>query len=617
LCGLLVVNVLVSVGAIPARASATPVSTSVARRVVVQLSSPAARASAVDYGLTFVTSAKLASDGTITVAAPGTVMPSCVVVVDQGASNSTRTVIGTEFDACAEAGTGLGTAFGESTKTYQSSGAAIPISHRVLVEVDGVTNPDQPGTHDLTVKTSGGEPASGAYKVVAAKAISDPFVQTLPPIAGATAVTSTVSFDTSPIGGLADHGSITLSLAGASLPSCAQVTDLGRVRGAGAVISGDEEPVMPGASSATGVHTFDACVAGVPTKAGQSWTYVFSGTGIPAGHMVHVELQGMTNPVAAGKHVLTVRTSSDGPGTASLQLLKPQDVTHVELKTSTSAAGARDVEYDVTFAMSSHGYLPSDGTITVSALGAGLPQCVRWMDLGPAAGISGTPRSTSPTQERTFDACASGTAGLEGSRTYVSSGTPILAGHRVGVELEGVTNPLRPGDLELTVRTSSDGPGRTTFKVVPADKVSEVRIMHSSSAPGARSVRYTVSFRTSPLGALAADGTITVLAPGTRLPTCGRVSDVRGAGTGDLGLDGALGTPAREFDVCAPGDARPGPSMTYQSSGWAIPADQLLELALTAVTNPSTSGQHQLTVRTSSDGPGSASYNIGTGAVTP
>jgi hypothetical protein len=225
---LVLVDVAAFVGAVSA---AAPAAAAVAG-ISVKLSSPAAGATAVEYQVSFNTSSAgaLKSNGTITVSVPGAVLPSCVRETDLG-KQGTTTKAGITFDACA---TGPATRAAPATgsRTYVSSGTAVPAAQRVMVELDGVANPKQVGTHSLTVKTSADGAARGSFKILAARHALGTDIKLSSPAARATAVTYLVSFVSSPVGGLSADSTITVSAPGAVLPGCVEWTDMGPVKDA-------------------------------------------------------------------------------------------------------------------------------------------------------------------------------------------------------------------------------------------------------------------------------------------------------------------------------------------------------------------------------------------------
>lgn len=348
---------------------------------------------------------------------------------------------------------------------------------------------------------------------------------------------------------------------------------------------------------------------------------------------MRVELEGVANGSTAGKHSLTVSTSSDLGATVTYTLVPKQAVSTVAVKASTEAAGAKAVQYDVDFTISRVGALATYGTVTVSAPGSVLPGCVKWTDLGLAKtgeGTSyklGTRRGVDTTAQSTsFDACAAGGTKLGPSVTYVTSGTAIAAGHRVQVELDGVSNPAATDVRKVTLETSSDGPGTAELDIVKAKNVSALGIKVSRQAH-TKLVTYLVRFQTSSVGALASEGTVTIAATGALLPNCvlitalGPVKSSPGGYSTSAAAEPAAARQAAveqtiSFDACAAGENNASAAKIYQSSGTPIPANERVEVELDQVAPPTGTGEHPLSVRTSSDGAELIHYSTGNGRPT-
>ncbi|WP_203756465.1 IPT/TIG domain-containing protein, partial [Actinoplanes cyaneus] len=112
----------------------------------------------------------------------------------------------------------------------------------------------------------------------------------------------------------------------------------------------------------------------------------------------------------------------------------------------------------------------------------------------------------------------------------------------------------------------------------------------SSPAAGAGHVTYTVAFTTSPTGALKSGAsTVTVDAPGVRLPECGHLYAAN-----------------RDIGGACPGAGSRQVLYVYED----VDAGQQVEIVYGSVTNPPTAGSYSLTVSTSSDTAASARYSI-------
>jgi hypothetical protein len=270
--------------------------------VSVSLSTHATGATEVTYGITFQTSKTggLAPDGTITVqAAQGVVLPTCGHVTDLST--------GANSDACA------GGAAKPSSKMTISLGGTIAVGagDAVWVEFDGVAQKQCPGTcstlqpvtalrqpgltaaghaYSLEVSTSSDGPAIASYELVDQQRVADVYLQASR-ILGRSGANYAVTFQTSATGGLAPHGTITVSVPGAVLPTCGEVTDL-----------------------ITGV-TADACAAS-GVQPGPKMTISTGSIAIAAGDDVDVQFTGV-KPPGGLSHTITVSSSSDEPAEAT------------------------------------------------------------------------------------------------------------------------------------------------------------------------------------------------------------------------------------------------------------------------------------------------------------
>ena len=413
----------------------------------------------------------------------------------------------------------------------------------------------------ITVLQSGAEAQPRSSASVAAGAVSGVSAGTSTAAAGVSAVTFTVQFTTSPTGTLeANAGTVTVSAPGAKLPDCADLTDL-----------------TDGASSL-------ACTAG-GLPPGPEMTLTVR-QDIPGGHRVQVVFRDATNPAATGSHALTVSTSSDTAAATSYTTVAAGAVSGVSAGLSTAAAGASGVIFTVQFTTSATGGLKSEGgTVTVSAPGAKLPDCADLTDLTDGASSL---------------ACTAG--GLPpGPEMTLTVRQDIPGGHRVQVVFRDATNPAATGSHALTVSTSSDTAAATSYTTVAAGAVSGVSAGLSTAAAGASGVIFTVQFTTSATGGLKSEGgTVTVSAPGAKLPDCADLTDL---------TDGASSL------ACTAGGLPPGPEMTL-TVRQDIPGGHRVQVVFRDATNPAATGSHALTVSTSSDTAAATSYTtVAAGAV--
>ena len=412
----------------------------------------------------------------------------------------------------------------------------------------------------ITVLQPSAEALPRSSASVAAGAVSGVSAALSSPAAGGSGVIFTVQFTTSATGVLrANAGTVTVSAPGAKLPDCADLTDL-----------------TDGASSL-------ACTAGGLPPGPEMTLGVRQD--IAGGHRVQVVFRDATNPAAAGSHALTVSTSSDTAASTSYTTVAAGAVSGVSAALSSPAAGGSGVIFTVQFTTSATGVLRANaGTVTVSAPGAKLPDCADLTDLTDgASSLACTACGLPPGPEMTL-----------GVRQ------DIAGGHRVQVVFRDATNPAAAGSHALTVSTSSDTAASTSYTTLAAGAVSGVSAGLSSPA-GVATVIFTVQFTTSATGVLRANaGTVTVSAPGAKLPDCADLTDL---------TDGASSL------ACTAGGLPPGPEMTL-GVRQDIAGGHRVQVVFRDATNPAAAGSHALTVSTSSDTAASTSYTtLAAGAV--
>lgn len=307
------------------------------------------------------------------------------------------------------------------------------------------------------------------------------------------------------------------------------------------------------------------------------WLALRPGIAIGAKNEVVVTDAGVTpSPFAWSSGVTVLTTSDTRPAVAPFRAggtTPPSGVAGASAHCSTTAAAATDVTCSFSFVASRSGAL-ARGTGTVTVIG---PQGFE---------MSGAATMT----DLTTKASGGAYAVFHGSGQEIGSfvaPVAIRAGDRVSLSIRGVTLPVVPGHLELSLATSADiSPAPLTIVTQPTSTVTLLSTAESSAAPGASDVTYTVDLAASPLGSLSLDaGTITlVAAAGTTLGTSLLVDDLTRhtqAGTGDS----------------TPGDNGSAVSFVVPV---AIGGGDRLQLVMTGVRNPP-AAVGQLTVTTSSD----------------
>ena len=309
--------------------------------------------------------------------------------------------------------------FAGALATCQISSTVAP-GDELAIELNGVTNPPTAGNRTLKVTTSSDTlmETSASYAITTPNEPQQLTVSDGSPSSAAGARTVyRITFTTSPSGALS-------SAAGS------QVTIL----------------VPPG----TGLESVSGSVAddtsgqqvGYCSGSGRTATCQISGA-VAVGEEVTVELNGVTNPGAAGAQTLKLSTTSDTATatSASYAITAPHEPGQPAVVNSSpsSAPGALTV-YAITFTTSPTGALAgrAGSQITVA-----LPQGT---GLGSA---SGTVNDNTSGQQVGYCSVLGTTA------TCPVNGT-VAAGDSVSVDLDGVMNPVVPAPQTLRVWSTSD-----------------------------------------------------------------------------------------------------------------------------------------------------------------
>ncbi len=523
-----------AIGGTPLPPPATP---------TVALSTPAAGATGVAYTVGLSTSASgalTAGSDSITVTGPaGTVIPDQAIDV---------------FDV--SAGVDLGNtqpptlSNGDATATWIMN-SNVPAGHLLRLHIADVSNPGA-GTYQLAVGTSvDGPRQTTKYTVSVAQAPASASATLSSRAAGASDVTYTTTFTTSPTGALTPAGgSFTVAAPpGTVFPNqnvdvfdVTTNTDLGNTTG---VTLGD------GAATATWVLN----------------AYV------PAGDLLRVAIAGVTN-APAGTEPLAITTSSDVLAAhAPLTLTASQAPSAASVAVTSPAASAASVTYTVGLTTSVTGALANGATVTlVGSAGTVFPNegvdvfdVTANEDLGVAA----------------YSASSSGGA----TATWQLAGA-VAAGDRLRVTVPGVTNGSAGSD-PVAISTSSDSVvAQAPLTLVAARAPGSPSVALSSLAAGATNVTYTVGLAASASGALVGGGSIVVVGPaGTVFPN-EQVDVFDVTANSDLGWFSASSSGAT--------------TTVALSAGVVVAGGDRLRLTIAGVTNPG-SGGYQVGVSTSSD----------------
>jgi hypothetical protein len=251
-----------------------------------------------------------------------------------------------------------------------------------------------------------------------------------------------------------------------------------------------------------------------------------------------------------------------------------------------NAAGAR-TQYVATFDTSAAGALGSGGTVDVT-----FPADTTFGSFGSGGVFVGTARvGNCPTPNVTT------------LKTTCSIFGAVGASSTARVELNGVTNPTGPGGYQLTVATSADMTPVTsaTYNVAAPNTLGAITVANASpsNAAGART-QYVASFTTTATGGLSNTGTSTI-----------DVTFPAGTTFASFGSGGVFVGTTRVGNCPTPnGTTRKTTCSIFASVG----ASTAARLEFNGVTNPSTPGNYQVTVATSSDTTPTASQNYAVAA---
>jgi hypothetical protein len=545
-------------------AAITPTSPQAVSSAKLTPSTTVSGAAGVTYTARLTTSstgALVSSNGTVTVVLPtGAVIPN-------------ESITGIDLSSGQQiSGTSPTFQNGKATATwtlnYYTNNVAA--GDQIALTIPGVTNPTSGGSTSLATSSDPTAASAGSFSPTSAQPVTGATLAVSDQGAGSTGVSYTVDFDTSTTGALTAASTVTFAFpAGTSIPS---QTIYGRDLTTGASISASGPSFQN--SGATGTWTLNE--------------------NIHAGDHLSFAITSITNPAAGNNDTISVSTSSDSTGsTPAFQIGNAATPPTVGPKVfvSTTTAAATEVTYTVIFTTTAS-LSSGTGTITLSAPnGTVLPdQGLQVFDLTTNSTLTGTqsPGSTGSTE------------------TYILN-EDIAANHEIELTATGVSNPpsVSSGNVIHVSTSSQSSTDTNAYAITAANAIGSPALALSTNAAAATGVTYDVRFTASSGGALApGQGTITVQAPaGTVIP--------------DQGVDAYDLTTGEDIGTIYPvsgSNASSTMSFTVNGSYYGIAATDTINLQITGVTNPGSSGgaTDQITVSSSSDGPTStAQYAIG------
>ncbi len=205
---------------------------------------------------------------------------------------------------------------------------------------------------------------------------------------------------------------------------------------------------------------------------------------------VEVIIPSVRNPAEAGPHDLTVGTSSDASKTLVFGNSAAHAVDDVTFSATTLAARASEVVYTIGFTTSGSGGLPAgSGAIVVQASVGTFPVAVR-------CGSATATITDLVTHDSSEDQLCLAKESTDGSQLDLVTPVAIGAAQAVRLVITGLHNPDVPGVKTVSVSTSSDAAGSTTYRVTGVGiPITALTVSPSTLAAGATGVTYTIRLR--------------------------------------------------------------------------------------------------------------------------
>jgi YVTN family beta-propeller protein len=325
--------------------------------------------------------------------------------------------------------------------------------------------------------------------------------------------------------------------------------------------------------SGTGGSPSITSVSGVPgggtfSVVGTTATYSFGNTYVGQGTNVTIILGSITNTSTLGSYTSTITTigasynnyATVDTGTSSAFTISGGTLTNLGWTLTQSSKGATGASYTFTFTTATTATLSSI-TMTVPNGTAG----------SPATGtVSGVPSGGSV-------ALASNTL------TYTFSGTSVLAGTAVSIQITGLTNTTTAGSYTSQIATLASGTvvdaAATPAVTITGGALGSPTWSVSASGAGATGVAYTYSFL------IGTSGNITSLQMSVPAGTSG--TPTVGTITSTFNRLPTNGTPTLS-----------GTTLTYTFTSQYFAAGDTVSIELDGLTNTSSTGSYQAQITT-------------------
>ena len=331
------------------------------------------------------------------------------------------------------------------------------------------------------------------------------------------------------------------------------------------------------------------------TSADDSRLSIPSPINIGAGDRVQLMVPTLVNPRKVGVHELSIESSISGATPVGFQTVRAGAIGGLSLVHN--RAGGNTVTYTVGFTTSPTGALAAGtGTISVQAPPGSFsshPDCSSRLTVSD---LTTKGSMSAPMSARTIN--------RDGSQLVISPPIDIGATDDVQVVIPSVRNPAEAGPHDVTVGTSSDGSKSLVFGNSAAHAVSDLTFSATTLTARASEVVYTIGFTTSGSGGLpAGSGTIVVQAAAGTFPVPARCANAIATITD-------LVTHASSQDqLCLAKESGDGAKVDLVTP-FSIGAGQAVRLAITDLHNPDVPGPTTVSVATSSDAAGFATYTV-------
>jgi hypothetical protein len=533
---------------------------------------PATAGATSNWTFTFATSATgaLASGtGKITIAGPaGTVFPSAPA--DYTVNANSQGAIAASTVAVSNGG---------STATVTTP-TAVGNTTTVQVIITGVKNPPS-GTYSVGVSTSSDTSVVTTSSFTISSSVTAVTGPSPSNAAENVAATYTIGFTTSQYGALTPGASKITIQAPMALP-----TALGNY-----FVNGYAVTANPAGATFNGV-----------ANAQQTITVPAAMPPVGPNAQVTVVIEDVTNPATAGNYTISISTSSDTSPSATPSFLIGTAVSAVGNTPSTTAAGASNVVWAVTFKTSATGALTAGtDTITITA---------------PAGSVLPTTSASYVVSETVNNTSVAATAAPNVSGTTatitVPAGSNISSSDTVTVTINGVTNPsvVTPANTIL-VNTSKDvAPAAGTFATQTAVSGATVQLTNTSASSAAVTLtsNYTVTFTAKT--AVTPTQFVYLCAPsnagqytgGNVLSTAAANYTIAAGGGPAVAIATAASQAGGAGNPCPANNT--GVKLTVPNNlnnGLGIQPGQSVTVVLANQNNPTTAGNYQFIVDTTGD----------------